>query len=103
MTESPIPDDVVLAAVERAERHRGRSGAPVWVIFEHLGIPRRSRRVRLQIQALVKQGALRETRSHGVVLWELTPSGRRCLVRMPRVELPQGAAAPSVAEREGRR
>ena len=88
-TESPIPDDVVLAAVERAERHRGRSGAPVWVIFEHLAIPRRSRRVRVQIRAPVGQGALRETRSHGVILWEPTPSGRRRLTRMPPVELPE--------------
>jgi hypothetical protein len=89
MTESPIPDDVVLAAVERAEQHRGRSGAPVWVIFEHLGIPRRSRRVRVQIQALVDQGTLRQTRSRGVILWEPTPTGRRHLTRMPPVELPE--------------
>lgn len=89
MTERPIPDDVVLAAVERAGRHRGRSGAPIWVIFEHLGIPRRSRRVRVQIETLVEQGALGQTRSHGVILWELTPPGRRRLARTPPVELPE--------------
>lgn len=89
MTESPIPDDVVLAAVERAEPHRGRSGAPGWVVLEHLGIPRHSRRVRAQIQALADQGALRQTRSHGVILWEPMSSGRRRLTRMPPVELPE--------------
>jgi len=85
---SAIPDDAVLA-VERAARHRGRSGVPVWLIFEHLGIPRRSRRVRVQIQALVEQDALRQTRAHGVVLWEMTPSGRRRLARTLLVELPE--------------
>ncbi len=86
---NPIPDDVVLAAVERAERHRARSGVPVWLIFEHLGIPRRSRRVRVQIHTLVEQGALRQTRAHGVVLWELTPPGRRQLARTLPVALPE--------------
>jgi len=49
---SPIPDVVVLAAVDRAERHRGRPGASVGLIFEHLGIPRRSRNARAQLRAV---------------------------------------------------
>jgi hypothetical protein len=52
-----ISDVLVLAAMERAERHRarGHSDIPIWTILEHLDIPRRSamaRRVRSQIGAL---------------------------------------------------
>jgi hypothetical protein len=42
MSTTEIPDVTVLAAIDRAERHRGRPGVPVWLVFEHLGIPRRS-------------------------------------------------------------
>lgn len=86
---SPIPDDMLLAAVERAERHRDRVGVPVWLIFEHLAIPRRSRRVRVQIQALVDARALTQTRVHGVVMWTISPQGRRRLERAELVELPE--------------
>ena len=86
---SPVPDDMLLAAVERAERHRDRVGVPVWLIFEHLAIPRRSRLVRVQIQALVDARALTQTRVHGVVMWAMTPQGQRRLERAERVELPE--------------
>jgi hypothetical protein len=56
-TADVIPNVLVLAAMERAERHRarGHSDVPIWTILEHLDIPRRSaiaRRVRSQIGAL---------------------------------------------------
>lgn len=86
---SPIPDAVVLAAVDRAERHRGRPGASVGLIFEHLGIPRRSRNARAQLGALVVFGHLRQFRAHGVEMWEITASGRTCLRRAASVELPE--------------
>lgn len=54
MSTTEIPDVTVLAAIDRAERHRGRPGVPVWLIFEHLGIPRRSRRVRAQSKRLCR-------------------------------------------------
>jgi hypothetical protein len=58
MSTTQIPDVTVLAAIDRAERHRGRPGVPIWLIFEHLGIPRRSRLVRTQLQSLVQDGAI---------------------------------------------
>jgi hypothetical protein len=89
MSTTEIPDVTVLAAIDRAERHRGRSGVPVWLIFEHLGIPRRSRRVRAQLQVLVQGGAIEQRRAHGVDIWALAPSGRRRLQGAGRVDLPE--------------
>jgi hypothetical protein len=89
MSTTEIPDVAVLAAIDRAERHRGRAGVPVWLIFEHLGIPRRSRRVRAQLQSLVQDGAIEQRRAHGVDIWVLAPSGRRRLQGAGRVDLPE--------------
>jgi hypothetical protein len=89
MSTIDIPDVTVLAAIDRAERHRGRPGVPVWLIFEHLSIPRRSRRVRVQLQALVRDGAIEQRRAHGVDIWALAPSGRRRLRGAGRVDLPE--------------
>ncbi len=57
MSTTPIPDAMILAAIERAALHRGRPGVPIWMILEHLGLPRRARRVRPQIRALTDAGA----------------------------------------------
>jgi hypothetical protein len=89
MSTTDIPDVTVLAAIDRAERHRGRPGVPVWLIFEHLGIPRRSRRVRVQLQALVQDGAIEQRRAHGVDIWTLAPKGRRQMQAAGRVDLPE--------------
>ncbi len=89
MSTTEIPDVTVLAAIDRAERHRGRQGVPVWLIFEHLGIPRRSRRVRAQLQALVEGGSIEQRREHGVDVWVLAPSGRSGLRGAGRVDLPE--------------
>jgi hypothetical protein len=89
MSTTYIPDVTVLAAIDRAERHRGRAGVPVWLIFEHLGIPRRSRRVRDQLQSLVKDGVIEQRRAHGVDIWALAQCGRRQLQGAGRVDLPE--------------
>jgi len=89
MSTTEIPDVTVLAAIDRAERHRGRPGAPVWSIFEHLGIPRRSRRVRAQLRALVQDGSIEQTRKHGVDVWALASTGRRRLRGAGEVDLPE--------------
>lgn len=89
MSTTQIPDVTVLAAIDRAERHRGRPGVPVWLVYEHLGIPRRSRRVRAQLQALVQDGVIEQRRAHGVDIWALVPSGRRRLQGAGRVDLPE--------------
>lgn len=93
----PSPE-LVLAAVERAVRHRGeeRPAAPLWAILAHLGIPRRSgaaRALRARLEALYSEGAIVPSREHGVSLWALTAPGRRRLLAQRRAgavpELPE--------------
>lgn len=77
----PVSDEIVLAAVERAERHRERAGEGVMMsdIAEHLGFVHGSwttRRLRPQIEALIAADLLVRSRRHGVVVWGLTSSGR---------------------------
>jgi hypothetical protein len=89
MSTTQIPDVTVLAAVDRAERHRGRAGVPVWLIFEHLGIPRRSRLVRTQLRSLAQDGLIEQRRAHGVGVFALAPNGRRRLQGAGPVDLPE--------------
>ena len=82
----PVSDELVLAAVERAERHREREGDGVMMsdIAEHLGFVHGSwttRRLRPQIEAFIAAGLLVRSRRHGVVVWGLTSSGRRHVAR----------------------
>jgi hypothetical protein len=81
-----VPDVLVLAGIDRAERHRPRDtpGVPVWELLEHLGMPRRSkgaRHVRSRLDALEAAGALVCSRRHGVLVWALSGRGRRRLGR----------------------
>lgn len=58
-----IPDDLLLAALERAERHDQRRGRPDWAILEQLDIPRRSgkaREVKRRLVALLENGSLEQ-------------------------------------------
>jgi hypothetical protein len=95
--EQPSPERV-LAAVERAVRHRGeeRRAAPLWAILAHLATPRRSiaaRALRAQLDALCREGALVHSREHGVGLWALTTAGGKRLGKLRRegaaLELPE--------------
>lgn len=84
-----IPDDLILSAIDRAERHRGNdvSGVPIWAITEHLSIGRRSaaaRHVRSRLAALEGMGRLEPSRRHGIPVWALTSDGRRRLRRADR-------------------
>jgi|HubBroStandDraft_3_1064219.scaffolds.fasta_scaffold22799_2 hypothetical protein len=77
-------DELVLAAIERAARHRARDtpAVPVWAIFEHLAVPQRSaaaRHVRARLDALHTAGQLERSRRHGVATWALTDAGLRRL------------------------
>jgi hypothetical protein len=86
--EQPPSFELVLAAVERAARHRARETdeVPGWAVLEHLGLGRRSpdaRRVRTQLAVLETEGSLRRSRRHGVPMWALASPGRRRL-RMAR-------------------
>jgi hypothetical protein len=82
-----VSDALVLAAVERTERHREREGEGVMMsdIAEHLGFVHGSwttRRLRPQLEALIAEGSLARSRRHGTVVWELTDAGRGRLNRI---------------------
>lgn len=77
----PVSDDLVLAAVGRAERHREREGEGVMMsdIAEHLGFVHGSwttRSLRPQIEAFIAADLLVRSRRGGVVIWGLTSAGR---------------------------
>lgn len=89
--EDVVPVVLVLAAVDRAERHRvpevDPPGVPVWSVLEHLAAPRRSRRarrVRGRLDELVAAGSLECSRRHSVTVWSVTSLGRRRLARARR-------------------
>jgi hypothetical protein len=87
-----VPEPLVLAAIERAVRHRERDTVPAWEMYAHLGFPNRSggaRAARRQLQALTEAGALEPSRRHGVEVWSLTPAGRRRLRVEGAVDLPE--------------
>jgi hypothetical protein len=94
----PVSDALVLATIERAERHREREREGVMMsdIAEHLGFVHGSwttRRLRPQLDALIAEGLLARSRRHGVLVWELTDDGRGRLDQMRRAgeagELPE--------------
>lgn len=86
---------MVLAAIDRAERHRGGTGegARMSNLAEHLGFvhgPWTARGLRLQLDALVEAGALERVKRQGLVLLVLTGKGRRRAARARRtVVLPE--------------
>jgi hypothetical protein len=87
-----VPESLVLAAIERAVRHRERETTPSWEVYAHLGFPNRSggaRAARRQLDALTEAGVLERSRRHGVEVWSLTPAGRRRLPATGGVELPE--------------
>jgi hypothetical protein len=75
----PVDAVLVLAAVERAVLHLGRSeGAPLPQVAEHLGFKSGSwttRRLRPQLQSLCSEGALVCSRRRGRDLWALSDAG----------------------------
>jgi hypothetical protein len=91
----PVSDGVVLAAIDRAERHRGGrdEGARMSTLAEHLGFvhgPWTARGLRPQLDALIEAGALERVRRQGMVLLVLTGKGRRRAARARRtVALPE--------------
>ncbi len=82
---SELPsEDIVLAALERAQRHqRGPSrGVILSTLIEHLDLPRgsaTSKRLRPKLDALVVGGMAEEIRQRGINAWGITEQGRHCL------------------------
>jgi hypothetical protein len=73
-------DDLLLAAMERAELHSGRErpGVPLLSIKEHLGLAHNSwtsRRLRPGMDRLEAAGLVKRSRRHGVVVWILMSDG----------------------------
>jgi hypothetical protein len=96
-TFEPPPDELLLAAVERAERHRtvrgelAGTGEVMGVrlsrIVDHLGFIHGSwttRRLRPHLIALGDAGMLKYGRRHGIIVWELTGRGRNRVSRARR-------------------
>jgi ribosome-binding protein aMBF1 (putative translation factor) len=97
MSTIEITDAIVLAAVDRTIRHEPRHPVPVWAVYEHLGLARRSGAARrVHVQLLELDGAfLKRGRRHRVETWELTASGKQRLSRLrTRGELPDLPEAP---------
>jgi hypothetical protein len=89
-TQDTISDDVILAAIHRAECHRGYQGAPDWAIQEHLSIASRTkkaRQVKARLPELERAGFLERGRRHGVGLWALTAKARKRLAEVPEAAL----------------
>jgi hypothetical protein len=80
-------DELLLAAIERAERHRARRGVPLALIKEHLGLRAgswSSHQLRPQRDSLEATGLIEQFRTCGVLVWSLTDSGHRRLVAVRR-------------------
>ena len=93
-------DELILAAVDRAARHRARdtSAVPLWAILDHLALTRRSagaRQVRSRLHALHAAGWLDSARRHSIATWELTRAGQGRLQSVQHAgELPELPESP---------
>jgi transcriptional regulator with XRE-family HTH domain len=82
--EPGLPDALILAAIRRAEHHRGRSDRGVLYanVVDHLGLPMGSatgRRLRPRLHDLVADELVEQFRRRGRELLTLTPKGTRKL------------------------
>jgi len=83
-----ITDELILAALSRAETHHGYQSAPDWEVLEHLSLARRSKKARLvraRLPELVEAGFLSQSRRHGVTVWASTAKARKRLAQVPEV------------------
>jgi|SRR5579875_1260037 len=93
-TAMPLADDVILAALARAELHKGndKPGVLYATLVEHLGLRKgavTSRRLRPRLRELVAAGLVGESRRRGYDVLALTPKGRRKLGSAEPVALPE--------------
>jgi len=78
-------DELLFAAIDRAERHLGRDddrGVLLATVKEHLGLPRggwSTRQLRPQLDRLLAEGLLEQLRRAGLDVWTITDAGRRRL------------------------
>lgn len=80
-----LTEVLVLAAIERAERHRHperEPGIPLYAIKEHLGLDLggwSTRRLRPQLERLEHDRQIQRRRLHGHPVWQLTKKGQKHL------------------------
>jgi hypothetical protein len=90
-----IPDEMILAALDRAVRHRVGGQVTLRTVNDHLALSPRSRaarQVRTRLAALEVAGMVERSRARGFVLWALTSAGNASLKRARRsgsIELPE--------------
>ena len=85
-TPEAITDELILAALWRAECHRGYQGAPDWAILEQLSVPSRTKKARLvkaRLPELEQAGFLSQSRREGIGQWFLTAQARKRLDQAP--------------------
>lgn len=90
----PLADDVILAALARAELHRGddKRGVLYATLVEHLGLRTgavTSRRLRPRLRALADAGLVQEFRRRGCDVLALTSKGKRRVRAAEPVALPE--------------
>jgi hypothetical protein len=92
---SSVPSDgLILAAIDRAYRHRRGSvqGVSRWEVVEHLGAGKRTKTTRWvtrRLEEFTRDGVLEPGKKHGIVFWHLTARGRRMLRANDPGELPE--------------
>lgn len=89
-----LPDDLILAALDRARRHdaQGRSVVSYPALVAHLGLPMGSatgRHLRPRIRELEATGIVGTAKRNGVVVYELTRRGERRLRALGDLILPE--------------
>jgi hypothetical protein len=94
MSDGSFPDTLILAALARAELHRGRDepGAHYPDIVAHLGLKMGSstgHKLRPCIRAMEAAGLIRDFKRHGVIVYTATPKGERVLREAVAVALPE--------------
>jgi DNA-binding PadR family transcriptional regulator len=83
--DAPVSDDMIVAAIERAERHRNPKSTPgisLSTLKEHLGVPHHggtTRRLRPQLKTLETAGLIEQYRRNGPDTITLTDKGQRRL------------------------
>jgi hypothetical protein len=94
MPEDALSDALILAAIERAERHlpRRERGVLYATVVDHLGLPRHSgtgRCLRPRFKELEAAGFIECFRQYKCVLWTLTRKGQKRLKAAEPVALPE--------------
>lgn len=97
MPEGSLSDALILAALERAQRHARRTtpgarGVGYVEVVPHLGLPKSAavgRRLRPRFKELEAAGLIAGVKSHGSVKYTTTRKGRQLLAAAEPITLPE--------------